>query len=185
MSDALYINGSIAGTSTEARQTPTQPLDFGGQRSDFGQNFYWNGLIDEVHIFNRVLTPAEILGLATIDTTPPTVTITSVTPDTLWPPNGKLVPVTITGTITDAGSGVNMSTTAYAVIDEYGLIQPSGSVTVNADGSYAFTIPLQASRKGNDKDGRQYTIIISAQDEVGNIGSATTQVIVPHDQGGL
>jgi len=26
---ALYINGSIAGTSTEARQTPTQPLDFG------------------------------------------------------------------------------------------------------------------------------------------------------------
>ena len=140
--------------------------------------------MDEVHIFNRVLTPSEILGLATIDTAPPTVTIVSVTPATLWPPNGKLVPVTITGTITDAGSGVNTSTTAYAVIDEYGLIQPRGSVTVNADGSYAFTIPLQASRKGNDKDGRQYTIIISAQDEVGNIGSATTQVIVPHDQGG-
>jgi hypothetical protein len=62
---ALFINGSLAGTSTEARQTPTQPLDFGGQRSDFGQNFYWNGLIDEVHIFDRVLTSQEILALAT------------------------------------------------------------------------------------------------------------------------
>jgi len=62
---ALYINGTIAGTSNAARQPPTQPLDFGGNRSDFGQNFYWNGLIDEVHVFNRVLTPSEILGLAT------------------------------------------------------------------------------------------------------------------------
>ena len=126
----------------------------------------------------------QILGLATLDTTPPTITITSVTPDILWPPNGKLVPVTIAGIITDAGSGVHTSTAAYVVIDEYGLIQPSGSVTVNADGSYAFTTQLQASRKGSDKDGRQYTITVSAQDEAGNMGSATTQVIVPHNQGG-
>jgi Concanavalin A-like lectin/glucanases superfamily len=62
---ALYVNGHIVGTSTEARNTPTQLLDFGGHRSNFGQNFYWNGLIDEVHVFKRVLTPSEILGLAT------------------------------------------------------------------------------------------------------------------------
>jgi hypothetical protein len=62
---ALYTNGSLAGISTEARTQPTQLLDFGGHRSNFGQNFYWNGLIDEVHVFNRVLTPSEILGLAT------------------------------------------------------------------------------------------------------------------------
>jgi hypothetical protein len=40
---ALYINGSLAATSTNppgpTRQKPTQPLDFGGERSDFGQNF--------------------------------------------------------------------------------------------------------------------------------------------------
>ena len=41
------------------------------------------------------------------DTTPPVVTIVSVTPDTLSPPNGRLVPVTIVATITDAGSGVD------------------------------------------------------------------------------
>jgi hypothetical protein len=118
------------------------------------------------------------------DTTPPAITV-SATPETLWPPNSKLVQVTIVGTITDADSGVDPSTPpAYAVKDEYGLIQPSGSITtVDASGRYAFMIHLQASRDGNDPDGRQYTIIISAKDKAGNMGSATAFVTVPHDQG--
>jgi hypothetical protein len=117
------------------------------------------------------------------DTTPPTVTIVSVTPDTLWPPNGRLVPVTITGTITDANSDVDAISATYAVTDEYGRIQPSGDITLDANGNYTFTIQLQASRNDNDRDGRQYTIIVSAQDKEGNTGSADTIVTVPHDQG--
>jgi len=69
------------------------------------------------------------------------------------------------------------------VTDEYGSVQPSGPVTVEADGSYAFTIHLQASRHGNDKNGRQYIITVSAHDNAGNEGVETTSVIVPHDQG--
>ena len=103
------------------------------------------------------------------------------TPETLWPPNGKLVPVTITGTVMDIGSGVNPSTVAYVVTDEYQQVQPKGSVALREDGSYSFTIQLQASRNGNDRDGRQYTITVSAQDYAGNKGSAPTGVIVPHD----
>ena len=117
------------------------------------------------------------------DTTPPTVTSVSVTPATLWPPNGKLVPVTIVATITDAGSGVDPSTTAYAVEDEYGSVEPSGSLTLGADGRYTATIALQASRNGNDKNGREYTITVHAENLAGNEGSAATSVIVPHDQG--
>jgi hypothetical protein len=84
--------------------------------------------------------------------------------------------------LTDAESGVNASTTAYAVTDEYGLIQPSGGpITLGANGSYAFTISLQASRNGNDRDGRQYTITVYAKDTKGNQGSAVTAVTVPHD----
>ena len=107
----------------------------------------------------------------------------SANPTTLWPPNGKLVPVTITGTMTDSQSGVNASTATYAVTDKYGLIQPSGPITLGANGSYPFTIQLEASRNGSDKDGRQYIITVSAQDNAGNKGSAATGVIVPHDQG--
>jgi hypothetical protein len=127
--------------------------------------------------------PTELVVLGQQeDVTPPAITI-AATPETLWPPNGKMVPVTIAGTITDAGSGVNASTATYAVTDEYGLVQPSGHITLVSNGSYSFTIQLQASRNGNDTDGRQYIITMSAQDLVGNKGSAAAGVIVPHDQG--
>jgi hypothetical protein len=117
-----------------------------------------------------------------VPTSPPVITITA-TPETLWPPNGKLVPVTIAGTIMDAGSGVKPSTAAYVVTDEYRQVQPKGSVDLRADGNYSFTIQLQASRNDNDKDGRQYIITVSAQDTAGNTGSAATGVTVPHDLG--
>jgi hypothetical protein len=118
------------------------------------------------------------------DVTPPTINVLA-TPQTLWPPTGRMVTVTISGAITDDESGVDVRTTAYAVTDEYGLVQPSGRpIALGKDGSYSFTIQLQASRRGNDIDGRQYTITVSAQDMEGNMGSASIRVIVPHDQGG-
>jgi hypothetical protein len=115
------------------------------------------------------------------DTTPPMITSVSVTPETLWPPNGKLVPVTLVATIMDTGSGVR--TTSFAVEDEYGSIEPRGSLTLGTNGSYTATFLLQASRKGNDNDGRLYTIAVRTFNNAGNEGSATTSVTVPHDQG--
>jgi glycosidase len=117
-----------------------------------------------------------------IDLTPPAVSVLA-NPSSLWPPNGMMIPVTVSGTITDGLSGINPSTAAFVVVDEYGGIQPSGPVSLGPGGSYSFTISLQASRKGNDRDGRQYTITVSAEDFAGNLGSAATTVTVPHDQG--
>ena len=94
-----------------------------------------------------------------------------------------MVPVTISGTMTDSLSGVNRSSAAFAVTDEYGQVQPSGPVTVGSNGSYSFVINLQASRHGDDMDGRLYTITVSVRDNVENLGTATTTVVVPHDQG--
>ena len=91
------------------------------------------------------------------DTTPPAILVTA-TPETLWPPNGQLVPITITGTITDVGSGVDPDTAVFAVMDAYGSPQPRDHITLGKDGSYTCTPHLQASRKGNDTNGRQYTI---------------------------
>ncbi len=115
------------------------------------------------------------------DTTPPKITL-SATPKVLWPPNGRMVPVTIFGTITDTGSGVNASSAAYAVQDEYGEVQPTGAITLGPGGSYSFTVLLQASRLGIDLDGRRYTVTVSASDNAGNAGSESGAVIVPHDQ---
>jgi hypothetical protein len=94
-----------------------------------------------------------------------------------------MVPVTVSGTITDTGSGVNLSSGSFAVSDEYGTVQPAGPLTINPDGTYLFTVSLEASRKGSDKDGRQYTISVFAKDNAGNLGSSSIIVTVPHDQG--
>jgi hypothetical protein len=117
-----------------------------------------------------------------LDNTPPAITVTA-NPASLWPPNSKMVSVTISGAITDTLSGVNPSTATFAVLDEYGTVQPSGPVSVGQNGAYSFTISLQAMRNGQDLDGRLYTITVSAKDNAGNLGSASTAVVVPHDQG--
>jgi hypothetical protein len=117
-----------------------------------------------------------------IDTIPPVVTIVA-NPSILWPPNGKMTEVVISGTVTDTIDGVNASTAAFAVVDELGQVQPSGTVTLGSGGTYSFSISLEASRNGSDKTGRQYTITVSARDNVGNLGSASAVVTVPHDQG--
>jgi len=106
-----------------------------------------------------------------VDTIPPVITI-AASPTTLWPPNGKLVSVRVVGTMTDepGGSGVNASSAAFMVLDEYGQLQPRGSLTLRADGHYTFTVALKASRRGNDRDGRHYTIVVSAEIRPGTWG---------------
>jgi hypothetical protein len=116
-----------------------------------------------------------------IDTTAPQVTA-GANPSTLWPPDHKLVPVTVTGRVSDASGGIPRSV-SYQVYDEYGQVHPSGSAAVRAGGNYSFVAYLEASRLGQDKDGRLYSIVVTATDQAGNTGSATTYVTVPHDQG--
>ena len=73
-----------------------------------------------------------------IDETPPVITAFA-SPTTLWPPNGKLDPVTVTGHVTDNFSGV-APTVSYHVVDEYGQVQPSGIAMVNSKGNYSFVV---------------------------------------------
>jgi hypothetical protein len=125
---------------------------------------------------------SRIETILNIDTTPPSITL-SPNASTLWPPNGSMTPVLFSGAVTDATSGVDGSSIRFVVTDEYGIVQPSGNVTIAANGTYSFIVPLEASRLGSDWDGRLYTITVTAQDNAGNQASRPTTVTVPHDQG--
>ena len=105
------------------------------------------------------------------DITPPTVTVTA-TPSILWPPNHKMVDVTIDGSASDDTSGIVFI--EITVTDEYGIY----NMTVPGFGSI---IQLEAWREGTDRDGRVYTITVVATDMAGNKSTTTTQVTVPHD----
>jgi len=129
---------------------------------------------------NTTFDSVTAFTAAAADTTPPTVSAQASKAE-LWPPNNKLTPVTVSGSIADDGPGP--LTASYTVTDSYGQVQPSGTITVNANGSYAFTVQLMAARKGNDKAGRTYTITVTAKDAAGNTATASTGVRVPHSQG--
>jgi outer membrane protein assembly factor BamB len=109
-----------------------------------------------------------------IDNTVPTVTA-KATPSQSRATK-KPVLITVSGLVTDNLSGINAGSVSYQVIDEYGLVQPTGSIVLKSDGTYSFTVSLMASRNRNDVDGRIYKIIVRASDQAGNIGEATTIV---------
>jgi hypothetical protein len=123
---------------------------------------YWS--IDHIHI------EATRTLLVKIDTVAPVVTA-AANPSTA-PKGPKPVNVTISGSVTDGVSGI--SSASFNVIDEYGTTQPSGPVTVQANGSYSFTLALPANRPGNDRDGHLYTIVVSGFDRAGNSTTSTT-----------
>lgn len=104
-----------------------------------------------------------------IDKTSPVVEIDADS-KTLWPPNGEMVDVIITGSSSDK----NIDTTEILVIDEYGEVFVSAM-------QFGHTIQLPAKREGSDKDGRMYEIQAVTTDKAGNESIATTYVIVPHD----
>jgi len=121
-----------------------------------------------------------ITSINGVTQTPP-VTTCSAAPSTLWPPNGQSVPVTISGTVKP---GTNpLTSSEYAVVDAYGQIQPRGSLTLDTAGNYSFQISLIAARRGYDVNVRSYTVSVRGRDSIGNVGSCSTVVTVPHDQG--
>ena len=150
----------------------------------------FSGLTDGVHKFAvRAVglsggpdpTPATFTW--TVDTAPPAITIGASAP-VLWPPNGKLVPDTISGTVADALSGVDPASVSLHVLDEGpNRCSRLGRFSLEPGGRYSVTLQLEASRRGEDANGRRYQIIVTATDRAGNQSSASTVVTVPHDQG--
>ena len=108
----------------------------------------------------------------TVDDTPPTITGMSANPSVLWPPNHKMVDVTINYKIADnCGNTCTLSVTCNE------LISSSDYTIVDAH-----HVRLSADRLGSG-NGRIYTITITCTDASGNSSSQPVMVTVPHDQG--
>jgi hypothetical protein len=114
-----------------------------------------------------------------IDATAPTISpVASQT--ILWPPNGKMVPITIQANAVD-NSGLPVTLGATVACSESGTGFWTTPVINQATGT--ISLNLRAARAGNNKDGRQYTIMITAADQSGNTSTANVKIFVPHDQG--
>jgi hypothetical protein len=58
------------------------------------------------------------------------------------------------------------------------MTQPSGQVVLQPGGRFAFTVRLEARRNPGDRVGRVYAITVRAADMAGNLGQASTQVLI-------
>ena len=119
------------------------------------------------------------------DTTPPNLLV-SLSPNSLWPPNHKMVDITANITVTDACDAhptvklVSISSNEPANSTGDGNTSPdiAGATFGTDDRSFQ----LRAERKGNG-NGRVYTVTYSAEDESGNTAKQIPTVTVAHDQG--
>jgi len=102
-------------------------------------------------------------------------------PDLIWPPNKKLVPIVFSGVV-ELPAGCTLFNAGYIVEDEYGIYSGSNILPMNSDRSFTLSIPVEAWRDGPDKDGRAYSITLYAEDELGMFRTEPVVIMVPHDQ---
>jgi hypothetical protein len=258
--EAVYLDGALiaSGAFTQVGYAPSYQYQIGtgftpGWPGGNGSAFYFQGLIDEVEIFNRALAPSEVQAIAsagsagkcknqmpaarckpvtvsacttdvsindnsfdpdgdpiTLVQTPAgpypvgatsvtltvtdnhgassqctaVVTVTPVSqlridsltadPHVLWPPNHKMVPVTVTANPLGECGAVTCK-----------IISVTSNETLAADDVVItgdLTVKLRATRSGKGS-GRVYTITVQCTGSDGSIATKTVTVTVPHDQG--
>ncbi|MEO7597848.1 MAG: ExeM/NucH family extracellular endonuclease [Opitutus sp.] len=111
------------------------------------------------------------------DTLAPTLSL-SVTPNVLRPPNHKMVKVTVTANVTDAGDPAP-ATKIIAISSNEPVTGPgTGNKSPDWQITGALTADLRAERSGAGT-GRVYTITVESLDASGNVTQAKVTVTVP------
>lgn len=130
----------------------------------------------------NLVSDTSVSASATINNAPacagaPSVAATA-TPTTLWPPNGKLVTISVSGSVTPQQNCAMPEYVSFAILDEYGEFDTDLTGEPLTNGAFAFTVQVEASRLGGDADGRHYLITLDTPDG----GNNEIGVLVPHDQ---
>ncbi len=120
-------------------------------------------------------TAAGSFKVTVADKENPTVSNLSATPSTLWPPNHKMVNVTINYNATDNCPGQPVCQISSVTSNE-----PIGSSDYTIVDAHH--VNLTADRLGSG-NGRIYTITVTCTDASNNSSSQVVTVSVPHDQG--
>lgn len=174
-----------AGTNCQAYITP-QDIDNGSYDPDEGDEIML--ICDTVGPLaigenNVTLTVTDSHGesdsciavVTVIDVNAPGFIAASASPDVMWPPNHKMVPVTIHAATSDnCGGDVDIKITSVS------SNEPVDGIDWEITG--VLTLNLRAERLGNGT-GRIYTVLLTATDASGNQSTKEVFISVPHDRG--
>jgi hypothetical protein len=133
------------------------------------------------------LTSTCSTALSIGDTIPPEIDGVAATPATLWPPNHKMLKVTVNYTasdLCDPAAAITCQLSVSSNEPDPGHGHHDGKGSPYWEVIDAHHVYLRAERLGNG-DGRIYKIRITCTDRSGNATSRTISVSVPKDQGHL
>jgi hypothetical protein len=136
--------------------------------------------VSSVDIYGNESEILEVVEVDLPDTTPPEISL-SVSPDTLWPPNHKMKPVTVTADASDNCYIDPVCQITTVESDEPINGNGDGDTEPDWDITGDLTAHLRSERSGTG-DGRQYTITVECTDNSGNKATAQATVTVPHDK---
>jgi hypothetical protein len=184
----LEFTTTLVGVSTAS--TPQNAI-CGANSTLYCTPLYWwrwkstfNGTSGGVSKLNdQVLDPGSGTGGVTITSingitqTPPFVSCAVVGPNRSGPPQGPYE-VEIFGRVAAGTQPLAAGGTTYAVVDDYGNVESSGSFTPNGDGSYSFEVSRKEVVGGpnNFQQDPTLTIVVNAMDKIGNVGSCSILV---------
>ena len=121
-----------------------------------------------------------IAAVTVEDTTAPVIEAVAASPDELWAPNHKMMPVTLTVDVSDvcdsAADCVIDSVTSNEPVEGLGDGDASPDWTITG----ALTLDLRAERSGTGA-GRVYTVSVKCTDEFDNSTFKTVNVTVGHN----
>lgn len=98
----------------------------------------------------------------------------TVSPNIIWPPNHKMVSVTIGGKLNIPEADVHSVDITFT--DKYGKYNYS-------DLKFGSTVQVEAWRDGTDMNGRSYLVTVVVTRRDGSKTTTNTTVLVPHDMG--
>jgi cysteine-rich repeat protein len=121
------------------------------------------------------------LCLLEVPNLPPVCDGAFASPDSLWPPNHKFVPVAIGGVVDPDGDPLRITITGVAQ-DEPADAEGDGSTCADATGIGTDVVALRSERSGQG-DGRVYHVAFRADDPHGGTCLGEVEVCVRHDNG--
>jgi hypothetical protein len=101
-------------------------------------------------------------------------TSVAASPSSLWPPNHKMVPVSVNVSVADN------CTSSCSIVQVSGN---DGASAADWQVTGALTLNLRADRSGGASNGRTYTVTLQCTDDANMTATKTVAVTVPHDQG--
>jgi len=180
--NAMTVVWSLNGTPVQTNQVPASHPPFATNVVFSAELPSGTNLIEVVVTDTANYTAACSTTVTVVDTIAPVIRSASASPNTLWPPNHKMVTITVNATVTD-----NCGPVGWKIIG----VQSNEPVNGLGDGDTApdwqilgnHTLFLRAERSGTGS-GRVYTITLQASDASGNLSAPkTVTVTVPKSQG--